>query len=195
MNCLIVPFSYAVTYAYALQSTFHVLIDNLRLRIPIKMKVISLILLCSPAFGGNTVTWTTYTDDKCTTLCPAKNPADCTTTVDVTATCNRNSESSQDGVVCETDKITYTNYPNTGTSYPDTAGCDSNMKSFANELPVGVCEHFPGPVPTWKMIVKDTYDCTGGNATTADPTASGASATGATALVSAVVAAVVCMTL
>ena len=160
-----------------------------------KMNVLSLALLCTPAFGGNTVTWTTYINDKCTELCPAKDPTTCSTTVDVTAACNRNSESSQDGVVCDTAKITYTNYPNTGTSYPDTKGCDAGMTSFANELPVGECTYFPGPVPTWKMIVKNTYTCTGGNATLPTSTSSDPSATGATALVSAVVAAAVCMTL
>jgi len=33
------------------------------------------------------------------------------------------------------------------------------MQKFENELPVGVCTYFPGPVPTWKLIVADTYDC------------------------------------
>ena len=171
--------------------------------IPIKMKVLSLALLCSPAFGGNTATWITYTDDKCTVLCPVgasgvanTDPAECSTTVDVTSACNRNSESSNNGVVCLTDKITYTNFPNTGTAYAGTTGCDAGMDSFANELAVGVCTYFVGPVPTWKMIVASTYTCTGGTATTPTATTtSGASATGATALVSAVVAAAVCLTL
>ena len=28
-----------------------------------------------------------------------------------------------------------------------------------NELPVGVCEEFPGPVQTWKLIESSTYNC------------------------------------
>jgi len=134
------------------------------------MKVLSLALLCSPAFGGNTATWITYTDDKCTVLCPVgasgvanTDPAECSTTVDVTSACNRNSESSNNGVVCLTDKITYTNFPNTGTAYAGTTGCDAGMDSFANELAVGVCTYFVGPVPTWKMIDASTYTCTGGD--------------------------------
>ena len=141
--------------------------------------LLMLAFLCSLAFGSNnTVTWTTYIDNACTALCPATDTADCSTTVDLTSTCNRNSESSQNNVTCSADKITYTNFPNTGTSYAGTEGCDANMTSFLNELPVGVCTEFPGPVPTWKLIVAATYTCNGSSSGT---TAAGATSTTAAA--------------
>ena len=75
----------------------------------------------------------------------------------------------------------YNNYPNTGTSKVGTAGaCVATAGGcFANTLPVGVCTEFPGPVKTWKMIVKSTYTCTGSSPATSDScTGSGASTTG-----------------
>ena len=105
---------------------------------------------------GHTVTWTTYVDASCTTLCPS---GDCSTTLDLTLECNQNTESSQDNIVCEADKITYNNYPNTGSNSGNEMCVDIDGV-FANELPVGVCTSFPGPVETWKLINADTYNCT-----------------------------------
>lgn len=72
-------------------------------------------------------------------------------------------------LVCYSDKITYTNYPNTGTNYPDTTACEG--QSFANELPVGVCTEFPGPVATWKLIEAATYtQCSSASGSNSPPT-------------------------
>ena len=107
---------------------------------------------------ATTATWTTYADDACTTPCPSGSVEACSTTVDTTKDCNQNSESSQSDVKCYADKITYKNYPNTGTN-SGSAGCPSDVQSFDNEIAVGQCVYFGGPVPTWKKIEADSYEC------------------------------------
>ena len=116
-----------------------------------------LTLMCCSAAFADTVTWTTYQDSACTVLCPV---GSCATTLDTAATCNQNTESSQNSLVCAADKITYNNYPNTGTISGGTA-CDPAVECFVNEIEVGVCVEFPGPEITWKKIEASTYTCTG----------------------------------
>ena len=114
---------------------------------------------------GHTVTWTTYSDDTCTTLCPRGGDA-CSTTLDLTLECNQNTASSQNNITCEADKITYNNYPETGSNSGNPKCVDSGHGVFVNVLPVGVCTHFPGPVDTWKLIEASTYNCTGSSPST-----------------------------
>jgi hypothetical protein len=95
---------------------------------------------------STTVTFTTYTDASCTQLPPMNSVVE----LDTTLACNEAPKASISDVVCYADKITYTNHPNV-------TGCDS--EGFFNELPVGICQEFPGPVPTWKFIEPDTYHC------------------------------------
>lgn len=104
--------------------------------------------------GGSTVqtgvdsevVFTVYVDDTCTEL----PPADSTVVLDATAACNETPDASISELVCFADRITYLNHPNN----PD---CSSD--GIFNELPVGVCTQFPGPVATWKYIDPETYDC------------------------------------
>ena len=121
----------------------------------------TIALLVAPGLSA-TVTWTTYTDDTCTTLCPN---ADCTTTIDTANTCNQNTEASMNNLVCESSLIKYNNYPNTGSTQSTYSACDSSVTCFENVLHVGDCQYFPGPVPTWKGVEASTYTCTGSSTT------------------------------
>lgn len=115
------------------------------------------------AFGA-TVKWTTYQDDQCTVLCPLGGTA-CETTADTSVTCNQNSEASWNNLVCHSDYITYDNFPNTGSNQGTYSACDTSVTCIQNLLHVGVCQYFPGPVPTWKKIDASTYTCTGSSTT------------------------------
>jgi hypothetical protein len=64
--------------------------------------------------------------------------------------CNVTPDGSVSNVMCFADHITYNNHPN----IPD---C-SNQGVEIN-LPIGVCQQFPGPFETWKLIDPETYDC------------------------------------
>ncbi|MFT7580728.1 MAG: hypothetical protein ACI9MR_002401 [Myxococcota bacterium] len=96
--------------------------------------------------GGTTVTYVVYVDDQCTVAPPANSVVQLDRTVD----CNETPDSSISNIVCLADKVTYTNHPNTP---------DCSAEGIENEIPVGVCTQFPGPVPTWKYIDPATYDC------------------------------------
>lgn len=134
-----------------------------------------LALILGSASAGTTTTWTIYANDACTEICPFGSVEACSTTIDTTKDCNQNLESSQSDVACSATKVTYINYPNTGTN-SGSEGCPSDGQSFTNEIAVGECVEFPGPVTTWKMIEADTYDCgddsNNENPTTASPTKS-----------------------
>jgi len=99
--------------------------------------------------GPTVVTFTTYTDADCTEL-PA---ADSVVNLDTTVACNETPDSSISELVCLDDRITYTNHPNSS---------DCSAEGIANELLVGVCQEFPGPVPTWKLIDASHYACLSG---------------------------------
>lgn len=92
------------------------------------------------------VTFTTYTNDACTEL----PPKDSVVHLDTTQACNETPDASISNVVCYPDRITYTNYPNIS---------DCSSTGIPNELEVGVCQEFPGPAATWKLIEADTYNC------------------------------------
>ena len=94
----------------------------------------------------NVVAFTVYTDDACTEL-PSR---DSVVYLDITIDCNETPDSSVSNLVCLSDRITYTNHPNTS---------DCSADGIENELMVGVCQEFPGPVPTWKYIDPATYNC------------------------------------
>ena len=102
-----------------------------------------------PTASETIVTFTTYTDADCTEL----PPLDSVVVLDTTVACNETPDSSISELVCYADKITYTNHPNSA---------DCTADGIFNELPVGVCTEFPGPVPTWKYIEPDTYACDSG---------------------------------
>ena len=93
-----------------------------------------------------TVTFTTYTNDTCTEL----PPKDSVVHLDTTLACNETPDGSISSVVCQPDRITYTNYPNNS---------DCSSTGIPNELEVGVCQEFPGPAVTYKYIEPDTYNC------------------------------------
>lgn len=95
---------------------------------------------------GTTVQFTVYTDAECTQLPPSNSVVDLDTTVE----CNATPDSSISELVCFEDRITYTNHPNSN---------DCSASGISNELLVGVCQEFPGPVATWKYIDGDSYDC------------------------------------
>lgn len=99
--------------------------------------------------GPTVVTFTTYTDADCTEL-PA---ADSVVNLDTTVACNETPDSSISELVCLDDRITYTNHPNSS---------DCSAEGIANELLVGVCQEFPGPAPTWKLIDASHYACLSG---------------------------------
>ena len=129
-----------------------------------------------------TVTWVVYTDDACTQLHANCESYGCATTLTVGDTCQQWTEASADAVTCTDSKITYNNYPNTGTTYEGATACDPS-KIKENELEVGVCQYFPGPVPTWKKIDASTHSCGGTDVTDApatDAPATDAPATDAT---------------
>jgi len=92
------------------------------------------------------VTFTVYTDEACTQL-PHK---DSVVEIDAGLACNATPDASISGLVCQADRITYTNHPNNS---------DCSSVGMANELFVGECQAFPGPVPTWKLIEADSYNC------------------------------------
>jgi len=96
--------------------------------------------------GPTVVTFTTYTDADCTML-PAANSV---VNLDTTVACNETPDSSISELVCLEDRITYTNHPNSS---------DCSADGIANELVVGVCQEFPGPVLTWKLIEAERYAC------------------------------------
>jgi hypothetical protein len=98
------------------------------------------------ATEGTTVTFTTYTDESCTEL----PPKDSVVHLDTNTSCNATPDSSISELVCYADRITYTNHPNTE---------DCSANGIPNELFVGVCQEFPGPARTWKLIEADSYDC------------------------------------
>jgi len=124
----------------------------------------------APATGGGvaTVTWVVYTDDQCTKLHDRCKDDGCETILEVGDTCSQWTEASADAVTCTDAKITYNNYPNTGTKSGGTA-CSGTAKP--NELEVGVCQEFPGPVKTWKMIDADTHSCGTADVAATDPPA------------------------
>ena len=94
----------------------------------------------------NVVAFTVYTDDACTEL----PPQDSVVYLDTQISCNETPDSSISNLKCFADRITYTNHPNTS---------DCSADGIENELIVGVCQEFPGPVPTWKYIDPETYSC------------------------------------
>lgn len=96
--------------------------------------------------GPSVVTFTTYTDANCTETPNANSVVN----LDTTVTCNETPDSSISNLVCLEDRITYINHPNTS---------DCSADGIENELVVGVCQLFPGPVETWKLIEADTYEC------------------------------------
>lgn len=96
--------------------------------------------------GPTVVTFTTYTDADCTEL-PSANSV---VNLDTTVACNETPDSSISELVCLEDRITYTNHPNSS---------DCSADGIANELVVGVCQEFPGPVRTWKLIEAISYAC------------------------------------
>lgn len=97
--------------------------------------------------GPTLVSFTTYTDSDCTET-PS---ADSVVNLDTTVTCNETPDSSISNLVCLDDRITYTNHPNSS---------DCSADGIENELIVGDCQLFPGPVETWKLIEADSYECT-----------------------------------
>jgi hypothetical protein len=94
----------------------------------------------------NTVSFITYMDADCTEL----PQMDSVVNLDTTISCNKTPDSSISRLICFEDRISYTNHPNTS---------DCSADGIENELPVGVCEEFPGPVRTWKLIESSTYNC------------------------------------
>ena len=96
--------------------------------------------------GPSVVTFTTYTDANCTETPNANSVVN----LDTTVTCNETPDSSISNLMCLEDRITYINHPNTS---------DCSADGIENELVVGVCQLFPGPVETWKLIETDTYEC------------------------------------
>lgn len=96
--------------------------------------------------SSTVVTFTVYVDDTCTDLPPVNS----TVTLDATLPCNPTPDASISDLKCYADRITYTNHPNN----PD---CSST--GIPNELFVGACQQFPGPVATWKLIEAGSYDC------------------------------------
>ena len=100
----------------------------------------------TPGTPGGTVSFTVYVDAACTEL----PPRDSVVVLDTAVACNETPDSSISALVCYADRITYLNHPNTS---------DCSADGIENELPIGVCTEFPGPVPTWKLIDAETYDC------------------------------------
>lgn len=96
--------------------------------------------------GPTVVTFTTYTNADCTETPSANSVVNLDTTVE----CNETPDSSISNLVCLEDRITYTNHPNTD---------DCSADGIENELIVGDCQSFPGPVETWKLIEADSYEC------------------------------------
>jgi hypothetical protein len=93
-----------------------------------------------------TVTFTVYIDDMCTEL----PPIDSVVFLDATKPCNETPDASISELVCLSDRITYMNHPNNN---------DCSTAGISNELIVGACQEFPGPVASWKLIEADSYTC------------------------------------
>ena len=125
----------------------------------------------APATTGGvaTVTWVVYTDNQCTQMHPNCISYGCSITLEVSDTCQQWTEASANAVTCTDDKITYNNFPNTGTKHTSTGAtaCDQS-RTRPNELKVGVCQYFAGPVPNWKMIDASTHSCAGNADDTCD---------------------------
>lgn len=98
------------------------------------------------ATRSDTVTFTVYIDEDCTEL----PPSDSVVHLSLANACNVAPKASINDLICYNDRITYTNYPNI---------LDCSGEGFFNELLVGVCQQFPGPVATWKYIEPSTYNC------------------------------------
>jgi hypothetical protein len=92
------------------------------------------------------VTFTVYTDSACTEV----PPIDSVVQLDATQPCNETPDASISNLRCFADRITYTNHPNND---------DCTADGIENELSVGMCQEFPGPVLTWKLIEAETYLC------------------------------------
>lgn len=110
--------------------------------------------------SSGVVFFTTYFDDECTNA--ASDPIQMT----VDSACNLAPDVSMSNLQCFEDRISWTNWPNTGTGagYTEDTGCvDATGQNFPdgipNELVVGVCTEFPGPNTVWKKVDADTYDC------------------------------------
>ena len=54
--------------------------------------------------------------------------------------------------MCCDNRISYRNHPNSNT-------CEVNDDNKDNVLQVGVCQFFPGPFDSWKLIDANTYTC------------------------------------
>ena len=96
--------------------------------------------------GLGKATFVTYTDAECTIT-----PKNATVTLDVNEECTVTPDGSISDFACFENKVRYKNYEKDGECSGD------NMKF--NELAVGVCQEFPGPHQTFKMINSDSYDC------------------------------------
>jgi len=110
-------------------------------------------LLFVIALGSTSVTFRTYTTSDCSGEYVSHFSQSgwvAEIVADTNVECNATPDSSISNLVCYSDKITYTNHPNSN---------DCSSQAIENELPVGVCTEFPGPVPTWKYIDALTYDC------------------------------------
>ena len=89
-----------------------------------------------------TVTFKTYTDDQCTELATLNGDDEAgIVNLDLDISCNPTPDASLSELTCYTDGIMYINHPNTG---------DCTADPICNEIPIGVCQYFPGPVPSWK---------------------------------------------
>jgi hypothetical protein len=125
------------------------------------------------------VTFQTYISSSC-----SSSSSVATVNWDTTTICNPTPDASATNLMCCGDRISYTNHPNSNT-------CEINDNNKLNVLYVGVCQLFPGPVDTWKMIDASTYTC---NNTAIDACLTSASvATSMTAPALAVLAAGIAM--
>ena len=107
--------------------------------------------------GTGSVTFTTYTDAACTQLPKFAGASSSAVTLRTGTACNQAPKAGVSNLQCFADTITYTNHPNDNS-------CGSSS-ARANELKVGVCTEFPGPVRTWKLIEAANYACGGSSNT------------------------------
>jgi len=98
------------------------------------------------ARGTGEVKFSTYSDANCSII-PNDDAKDITLKVDE---CSVTPDGSVSELVCYEDRIEYNNHVH---DYD----CEGDVKP--NVLMVGLCQEFPGPVQTWKLIDKETYDC------------------------------------
>lgn len=112
--------------------------------------VIALFLALVCISAQNTVTFWVFTDDQCTIPAITPGGASSETMLDITIECQETPDASVTEVTCFEDRIMYVNHPNTK---------DCSAEPKCNEIPIGECTHFPGPVPSWKFIYADTYTC------------------------------------